>query len=93
MVLGDPVAVIAEAVDVPREIDAVLERGRRWRAGRDEGEIEDGKGRHEALPIGGTFAMHIGIAFRSATCRGFRAPLIERRQAGLKFRPSYSLSA
>ena len=82
MVLGDPVAVIAEAVDVPREIDAVLERGRRWRTGRDEGEIEDGKGRH-ALQFGimSLRIMRIGAQEESGLVSG--NPVRERVQAAI----------
>ena len=41
MVLGDPVAVVAEPVGQPRQVDRVAQRLRRGRSLRDRGLVED----------------------------------------------------
>src|SRR5678816_728251 len=46
MVLGEPQPRVAEPVDDPREVEAVAQRGRRWRRGGDGREIEDREGDH-----------------------------------------------
>ena len=46
--LGQPVADIAEPIDMARQIDAVAQRVGRAGAGGDDGEVEDGKRDHGA---------------------------------------------
>ena len=46
MMLGEPVADIAELVDMARQVDAVAQRGRGPGFGGDDGEVEDGKRDH-----------------------------------------------
>src|SRR5215475_14069706 len=46
VMLGEPVADIAEPVDMARQIDAVAQRGGRRRGGGDDGEVEDGERYH-----------------------------------------------
>ena len=48
VVLGHPVAGIAERVGVAREVEAVGERLRAGRTAGDGGEIENGQKRHDA---------------------------------------------
>ena len=50
VMLGDPIARVAEPVRKPREIERVAQRGRARRGGGDGRQIEDGKRDHaEAL--------------------------------------------
>src|SRR5258706_3629783 len=46
MMLGQPVADIAERVRVARQIDAVAQRCRGLGAGSDDGQVEDGERNH-----------------------------------------------
>ena len=44
--LGDPVAQIAEVIDVLRQIERIAQRDRAGAAGGDWCEVEDGEGEH-----------------------------------------------
>ena len=57
--LGQPIADIAEPIDMARQVDAVAQRRGRSGAGRDDGKVEYGKRDHGAnlvRPIEGTKA-------------------------------------
>ena len=57
VMLGEPVADIAEPIDMARQIDAVAQRRGWLGAGGDDGEVEDGKRDHGAKlvrPTGAT---------------------------------------
>ena len=44
--LGDPVARVAQRIDVLAEIERIAQRDRAGAAGGDGSEIEDGEGKH-----------------------------------------------
>ena len=46
VMLGEPIADIAEPIDMARQIDAVAQRRGGFGAGGDDGEVEDGKRDH-----------------------------------------------
>ena len=49
VVLGDPVALVTEALGVAREVEAVAQRIAGGRPARDRGEVEDGEGNRTHL--------------------------------------------
>ena len=49
VVLGDPVALVAEPLGVAREVEAVAQRVAGGRPARDRGEVEDGEGNRSHL--------------------------------------------
>src|SRR5829696_2804283 len=68
VVLGDPVARIAEAVGELREVERVPQRLARLRTGGHEGKIEDGEREHSARPPGGGVRPHhISSATRASS--------------------------
>ena len=74
--LGEPVADIAEAVGMARQVDAVAQRRGGFCAGRDDGEVENGKRNHRDKLVWGI----------SRT----KAPMAQIRRArkGARTRPS-----
>ncbi len=65
VMLGEPVADIAEPIDIACQIDAVAQRGRRPGFGGNDGEVEDGKRDHgrKLIAVGGR-AMGIIVQSR-----------------------------
>ena len=84
VVLGDPVALVAEPLDVPRQVERVAQRIGRGRANGDGRQVEDGernrRGRHRGS-AGSTVAGRRARGADLAAVRGSRRKAIARVDA------------